>query len=104
MSDKQNDGGPAFPSGRYTDGYQEDGSPILRAIESGLTALDWFAGQMAPELLRAAHETFMLAARSDSAKAFDLAGKALDQHLIAASAYDFAEAMLAEKEKRRNKE
>lgn len=64
---------------------------------------DRIAIQMAPGLLRMAHETAMLAAQSGNAEAFEKANKALDQNLVSASAYDFAEAMLAEREKRRKR-
>ena len=90
---KPSDGGPAFPVS-----WEEQGAMVA---EPGMSLADRIAIQMAPGLLRMAHETAMLAAQSGNAEAFEKANKALDQNLVSASAYDFAEAMLAEREKRR---
>ena len=44
MSDKQNDGRPAFP-GQWYDFQPTTGEQVVREQWSGLSLRDWFAGQ-----------------------------------------------------------
>jgi len=83
---EKNDGGPAFPQVQL---YDEDGrrSPCYLG---GATMLDWFAGQaLAGELASQERGEALFEQTPENAA------------LVARRTYKFAEAMLAEREKRR---
>ncbi len=40
----KDDGGPAFPSGQYVEGYREDGTTVFARLHGGMSLRDWFAG------------------------------------------------------------
>lgn len=44
MTDKKQDGGPAYPQHRVT--LREDGVTIDEAVTGGMSLRDWFAGQV----------------------------------------------------------
>lgn len=73
---KQNDGGPAFPSREH---HGIEGARHVY-VEGGMTLRDWFAGQALAGLT----------SNTDVRVADDV---------MAAGAYGFADAMLAEREK-----
>ena len=76
---KHDDGGPAMPSGEWG---MEDGNVVLKESSSGMSLLDYFAG-----------ECYMAELGDEYDGGEDFAGAARD-------AYDRAEAMIAEKRKR----
>lgn len=52
MSDGPRD--PAFPSGEYTDGFQEDGTPINYSVHGGVSIRDYFLVHVLQGLLAGA--------------------------------------------------
>jgi hypothetical protein len=75
MSTTPNDGGPAFPFGQIS---ETTGQPINGCYHSGMSLRDWFAGQALQGILASP----------------DTVGS---QPSIAGYAYQFADAMLAER-------
>jgi hypothetical protein len=70
---------PAFPSGTYTDGHKEDGTPVLLPVNDGMTLRDWFAGQaLASHILRGL--------------------QCAENEVVARQAYGLADAMLAQRD------
>jgi len=85
MSEKQNDGGPAFPAPWHPEmGW----SP--RQAPPGMSLRDWFAGQFAASAFVNA-ENLSLASNEELTEAFSF---------ISRTSYKMADAMLAEREKR----
>lgn len=84
------DGGPAFPRATYVELDQAEYRPNVPGRGSisgddGMSLRDWFAGQLVPVLVAAA-----IKSQADS----------LSKEKIATDAYDMADAMLAEREKK----
>ena len=82
---KQKDGGPAFPVTEYFDRFE-------KLNETGMTLRDWFAGKVISGLLE----------NKDMVKAMIETGRNRDMavtEVAAASAYDYADAMLAVRDK-----
>ena len=74
MSEKQNDGGPAFPTGLL---HGQEGT-VNGLPVTGMTLREWFAGQALIGLIKLGHDCY-------------------DQ--VADNSYRYANAMLAEREK-----
>ena len=85
-----NDGGPAFPVVAST-GDPRDGV----YCRDGMSLRDYFAGQAIAGVIRSTVEADSAAVLSESA---DSSGLAIEQ-VIARSAYEIADAMLAVREK-----
>lgn len=83
MSDKIDDGGPAFPVPE--ENYMSDGS----YSNTGMTLRDWFAGQAIPELIRIVERA--TAGRDDVPDS--TAGKVAAK-VVAIQAYQMADAMI----------
>lgn len=49
-------GGPAYPSGSYADGYRQDGSAVYLARYEGMSLRDYFAAKALVGLLSAYSE------------------------------------------------
>ncbi len=77
----QNDGGPAFPSGKSENPGFENSHPL----HEGMTLLDWFAGQALAGICASGPGTQWTNER------------------LAADAYGLAEAMIAERQRRAGK-
>jgi hypothetical protein len=77
VNDKINDGGPAFPTTGEGYGYS-------RYSHNGMTLRDWFAGQALTGLMANPHANI----------------EWMEKHAVT-SAYNAADAMLAERERRK---
>lgn len=92
-----NDGGPAFPHGPLGDTMHGEEGRVWHQFPAGagMTLRDYFAGQAIAGVIRSTVEADSAAVLSESA---DATGLAIEQ-VIARSAYEIADAMLAAREK-----
>ena len=90
----KNDGGPAFPAKRMEELIAVKGRPgaYHEAEYPGMTLRDWFAGQALAGILSGPHaeELAKVMEQDDTARS----------PVVAILSYKFADAMLAEREKR----
>lgn len=92
------DGGPAFP--RSIHGAQIPGNNEWERATYGMTLRDWFAGQALIGILRDPSDTSKQCAKYAMDDIRD--GKPLNSFtkIVAASCYAYADALLAEREKK----
>ena len=90
-----NDGGPAFPVPPFTLAPGDHGTVSLDNFPKGMSLRDWFAGMAMQALLASTgHDTQSIALLVTATEQ----DQAVDETL-AGRAYDFADAMLAAREK-----
>ena len=92
-----NDGGPAFPQ-QLSDGQRERGCSADFGY-GGMSLRDWFAGQALSTAAQDTGGTVASAAKELGIPIGEYDGKKHWPKLVAKSAYAYADAMLAEREK-----
>lgn len=86
------DGGPAFPQGKFTRtnaGYNGGQLDVCEEMLGGMSLRDWLAGKALIGILTAG-----IGVKSEDEKEYSL-----EKHKVAACCYQYADAMIAERNK-----